>query len=105
LPLPQGTKFCSSFPRAGFLIFLLARNLNDSNVDPAPHFIMAAACAGAGAFAYMRLNNPMAAAIAAGIAAGYYASGYLLNKGDTRMGYDLASVTSIALMAAVGPVR
>ncbi len=57
----------------------------------------------AAGFAYAKLGNPNAALIAAGISAGYYAAGHYITRGDNRFGYDLASITSLGLLAAVGP--
>jgi uncharacterized membrane protein (UPF0136 family) len=74
-----------------------------SHVDPFPHYVMAAACATGSGFAYSKLNNPRAAAIAGGCAAAYFLAGRLLVTGNPKGGYDLGTVTSVGLLAAVGP--
>lgn len=44
-------------------------------------------------------SNPRNAAIKAGFAAAYLASGRLLATGDPKTGYDLGSISSLALTA------
>lgn len=46
-----------------------------SEVDPMPHYVASAACAGGSAYAYSRMSNPRAAAIAGGFAAAYFFAG------------------------------
>ena len=63
-------------------------------VDPAPHYIMSAAMAGAALLSYSRLANPTSAIIAGGISAGYFLAGRFIEMGNHTLGYDLGSLTS-----------
>ncbi|KAJ9518946.1 hypothetical protein QJQ45_026206 [Haematococcus lacustris] len=74
-----------------------------SQIDPWPHYSMSAACAGGAGWAYSRMNNPRAAAIAGGFSVLYLFAGRLLVQGNDRLGYDLGTVTSLALLASAGP--
>lgn len=74
-----------------------------SEVDPAPHYIMSAACAGGAGWAYSRLNNPRAAAVAGGFSLLYLFAGRLLAQGHDRLGYDVGTVASLGLVATSGP--
>jgi uncharacterized membrane protein (UPF0136 family) len=74
-----------------------------SHVDPWPHYIMSLACGGGSAFAYSRLNNPRASAVAGGFALAYLFAGRQLSMGNTQFGYDMGTATSVALTAAVAP--
>ncbi|KAL6765570.1 hypothetical protein V8C86DRAFT_2454582 [Haematococcus lacustris] len=74
-----------------------------SQIDPWPHYTMAAGCAGGAGWAYSRMNNPRAAAIAGGFSVLYLFAGRLLVQGNDRLGYDLGTVTSLALLASAGP--
>ncbi|KAI9142369.1 hypothetical protein BKA69DRAFT_1124049 [Paraphysoderma sedebokerense] len=74
-----------------------------SHSDPMPHFFMAGACGVGSAYAYNKLANPRTAGIAALCSLGYLYAGQQISKGEYRMGYDVGTITSIALTAATGP--
>ncbi|RUS25358.1 hypothetical protein BC938DRAFT_472286 [Jimgerdemannia flammicorona] len=74
-----------------------------SRTDPYPHFFMSGACAIGSYYAYNAMKNNQLALIAGGIAAAYAYAGYLLGRGDEQLGYNLATATSLALVAATGP--
>lgn len=74
-----------------------------SEIDPAPHYIMSAACAGGAGWAYSRMNNPRAAAVAGGFSLLYLFAGRLLAQGHDRLGYDLGTAASVGLLATAGP--
>jgi len=74
-----------------------------SHVDPEPHYLASAACAGSAAYLNFRSNNPRAALAAAGFSLLYLTSGRLVITGHPRTGYDLGSATSLGLLAWTAP--
>lgn len=62
-----------------------------------------AAGAGGSLYSYASVGNPRNAAIKAGFAAAYLMAGRLLATGDPKTGYDIGSVTSLALTAWAYP--
>lgn len=74
-----------------------------SEIDPLPHYTASAACAGGAGYAYAKLNNPRAAAVAAGFSLLYFTAGRLVTTGSERMGYDIGTLTSLGLLATSSP--
>ncbi|CAG8439058.1 5778_t:CDS:2 [Ambispora leptoticha] len=74
-----------------------------SEVDPTPHAFMTAVCAAGAGYAYQYMKQPRTAAVAAGVSAAYAGSTYLLYHGQHQMGYWVASLASIGLLAFTGP--
>lgn len=98
---PDGNKTSTTKEAAGALATV------STAVDPMPHFVLAGASLGSGAY-YLYRKPPMTTLgwglAAAGLAYGY--AGYLLGSTDRqqqRLGYDISTVASIGLVAVTGP--
>ncbi|WIA33908.1 hypothetical protein OEZ86_007007 [Tetradesmus obliquus] len=74
-----------------------------SHSDPWPHYLMSGACGASAAYAYGSLNNPRMAAIKAGLGLAYLWAGRQLVTGNPQLGYDVGSITSLALVGVAGP--
>ncbi|CAI2178636.1 18711_t:CDS:2 [Funneliformis geosporum] len=89
-----------------------------SHSDPYPHYFMATFSGIGAMYAHRYMNQPKTAAVAGAIAVAYAASGYLINKGNHNMGYNIATctrhfhlilfkcnrmMTSLGLLATSGP--
>ncbi|CAG8546346.1 6880_t:CDS:2 [Funneliformis caledonium] len=74
-----------------------------SHADPYPHYFMSAFSGMGAVYAHRNMNQPKTAAVAGVIALAYAASGYLINKGNHTMGYNIATLTSLGLLATSGP--
>ncbi|CAI2177517.1 14306_t:CDS:2 [Funneliformis geosporum] len=64
-----------------------------SHSDPYPHYFMATFSGIGAMYAHRYMNQPKTAAVAGAIAVAYAASGYLINKGNHNMGYNIATCT------------
>jgi uncharacterized membrane protein (UPF0136 family) len=74
-----------------------------SEADPFPHYFMGVACGVGSYYAHNTLKNRNLSLISGGIGLAYLYSGYLINKGETHLGYHIAAGASVALLAATGP--
>lgn len=74
-----------------------------SHADPWPHYIMSGACAGSALYSYSTLNNPRMAAMKAALGVAYLWAGRQLVTGNPKLGYDVGTVTSLALVGVAGP--
>mmetsp|Transcript_21233 Transcript_21233/g.37962 ORF Transcript_21233/g.37962 Transcript_21233/m.37962 type:complete len:150 (-) Transcript_21233:162-611(-) len=74
-----------------------------SHVDPLPHYMMSAACAGASAYSYATKMAPRISAMAGGFSLMYLFAGRLLSQGHARLGYDIGTITSLALLGTAYP--
>ncbi|KAG2488770.1 hypothetical protein HYH03_012768 [Edaphochlamys debaryana] len=74
-----------------------------TKVDPYPHYIMSAACAGAGLYSYNTMRNPRVAGFAGLFSLSYLFAGRLLVSGNEQLGYDIGTLTSAGLLATAIP--
>lgn len=76
---------------------------NKRTADPLPVYVLSSAFAVASLVAYSKYANPTFALASGAAAVGYYAGGYMLARGDDKLGHDITTLTSAGLTAMFLP--
>ena len=71
--------------------------------DAYPHFTASALCAGGSYYASNVLKSTRNAWLTGAMSVLYGAAGYMIYSGQKRMGYDLGTAASLALLGIHGP--
>ncbi|KAL7747908.1 hypothetical protein RI367_006655 [Sorochytrium milnesiophthora] len=73
-----------------------------SGMDPYPHYFMGGASALGSYYAYSSMKNSRGALIAGLCSLAYMYAGYQIGMGQQKLGYDVGTMSSLALTAATG---